>query len=279
MKVINWIKKIKHNSRLITIIWYVIRMPIFRAKNSHYMRSVEKRKKGYNDEKYENLMKLKQKYSGKRCFIVATGPSLKLEDLDMIGNEVSFSMNSICKWYSKTKWRPTFYGIQDCYVYQSLKNDIRKWYTDYSHVFVADRILEVDNSVSSEAILFPLNCYYHENEMEIDKYFSDFSDNAYAVVYDGYSITYSLIQLAIYMGFSEIYLLGADCSYKKGQINHMAESGFVDKNEEKNYDKMIVGYKKAKEYAETHNIKIVNCTRGGMLEIYERSTLESVLRS
>ena len=41
---------------------------------------------------------------------------------------------------------------------------------------------------------------------------------------------------------------------------------------------MITGYKAAKEYADAHNIKIVNCTRGGMLEIFPRMNLEDVLK-
>lgn len=41
---------------------------------------------------------------------------------------------------------------------------------------------------------------------------------------------------------------------------------------------MTVGYRKAKEYADSHGIKIINCTRGGMLDVYPRKSLESVLK-
>ena len=143
-------------------------------------------------------------------------------------------------------------------------------------MFVGHQIAE-EFDVPKNFNVFPLNRAYHDNQLEIEKYFSKFSDDVYSLVYDGYSITYSLIQIAIYMGFKQIYLLGADCSYKKGANNHVVESGFVDKNQEKNHDKMITGYEEAKKYAKAHGVEIVNCTRGGMLEVYKRKSLEEVL--
>ena len=79
------------------------------------------------------------------------------------------------------------------------------------------------------------------------------------------------------MGFKEIYLLGCDCSYPKGSKSHVVESGFVDKNAVSNPIRMRVGYKCAKDYADSHGIKIYNATRGGELETFERIDLDEVL--
>jgi hypothetical protein len=239
-------------------------------------KAIDNRKKGYEDYQFVPLKSFKNIHLGKRCFIVATGPSLTMEDLVLINDEITFGMNSVCKIFDKTSWRPTYYGIQDCFVYRQLEKDILNYYKQSDNVFIADRIAK-QFKTPGDFHKFPLNCAYHENEMELDHYFADFSDDSYAIVYDGYSITYSLIQIAVYMGFTEIYLIGVDCNYKKGEKNHFAESGFIDKNEEKNHDKMTTGYIVAKDYADSHNIKIVNCTRGGMLEVFERKNLEDVL--
>lgn len=59
-------------------------------------------------EKYEWLKQYKNKYDGKRCFIVATGPSLTVEDLSLLKNEITFGMNSICMSSKLTDWIPTF---------------------------------------------------------------------------------------------------------------------------------------------------------------------------
>lgn len=268
--------ELKHESKLLTYLWHLVRQPRFVAFEKKLQDEAGKRQSGCIDERYEGLLELKNKHLGERCFIVATGPSLLLSDLELLQKEITFGMNSIVKLYDEISWRPTYYGIQDHRVYEKLESEIHKWYGDKSGVFVSSLIADCF-SIPQNFQQFPLDVVYHDNYLELDRYFARFSDDAYALVYDGYSITYSLIQLAVYMGFKEIYLLGADCSYKRGAKNHVVESGNDDKNEEKNYDKMITGYLEAKKYADTHEIKIVNCTRGGMLEVFQRIPLETVL--
>lgn len=268
--------KLKHKSKLLTFIWYLSRQPKFKILENKKQKESQKRALGFKDIRYLDLKKYQNIHNGKRCFIIATGPSLTLSDIELLKNEFTFSMNSIPKLYEKTNWRPTYFGIQDCNVYKKMEFVICHNYQNSDNVFISDVIAKQFN-VPSNFHQFPYNTIYHDNQLEIEKYFAKFSDDCYSIVYDGYSITYSLIQIAIYMGFKEIYLLGADCSYKRGEKNHIVDSGNDDKNEEKNHDKMIIGYKVAKKYADEHGIKIINCTRGGMLEVYPRMALEDVL--
>ena len=67
---------------------------------------------------------LKNKHEGQRCFIVCTGPSLTLDDVNKLKDEVCFSMNSIFKCYDKTEWRPKYYGISDYRVYRRVKKEV-----------------------------------------------------------------------------------------------------------------------------------------------------------
>ena len=231
------------------------------------------RKLGYNDKRFEELRKLKNQYSGKRCFIIATGPSLTVEDLELLSNEYTFGMNSICQVYEKTNWRPTFFGIQDIKVYDILKDKI----TADSVNFIPYRLAQ-KKGTPPNAIVFPSNSYYHDFELRYDiKLFSKFSSNCYATVYDGYSITFSLLQIAVYLGFSDIYLLGADCNYVAGQKQHFIEHGHNDPKFLTAGERNIVSYMAAKAYADHHGIKIYNATRGGMLEVFERKQLEEII--
>ncbi len=236
-------------------------------------KGIRQRKKGIEDSKYATIQKYKNMHKGERCFIVATGPSLTMDDLELLKNEITFGMNSITKVFDNTTWRPSYYGIQDRQVYEKMEHSILQYYAESKNVFVADELAEL-YKMPSQFIRFPYNGNYHLYAGKYGTYTAQFSDNAYEVIYDGYSITYSLIQIAIYMGFSEICLLGCDCNYPKGEKNHFVESGFVDKNAHTNPERMLVGYKKAKEYADVHGIKIINCTRGGMLEVFPRKLLE-----
>lgn len=268
--------RIKDKNSFLRYGWYLFRQPYYCYLEKNNQKEANLRKEGKVESKFQSLLKFKNKHKGERCFIVATGPSLLISDLELLENEITFGMNSIPKLFSQTKWRPTYFGVQDINVYLKMESVLLDTFHGNGNVFISDTISNRFN-VPKEFNVFPLDTAYNFNQLEIEKYFAMFSDDAYSVVYDGYSITYSLIQIAVYMGFKEIYLLGVDCSYKRGAKNHIVESGNDDKNEEKNYEKMTTAYKVAKQYTDDHNIKIVNCTRGGMLEVFTRKSLEEVI--
>lgn len=228
------------------------------------------RSKGFHDDRFQKLKSLKQKYSGQRCFIISTGPSLKLEDIEKLNNEITFSMNSIVMMFEKTNWRPTFYGIQDCNAYANFQPYIMK--NKFSIMLFSDYLLTEHSIPETEnSIIFPLNYLNHRYSRKKLKY--KFSDDAYFSVYDGASITYSLIEIATYMGFKEIYLLGCDCDYS-GPKKHFADFDLSSNDHPES--RMIAAYKKAKEYADSHGIKIYNATRGGKLEVFERVDFDSL---
>lgn len=241
-------------------------------ENAAFEAEAELRRQGKDDSRYSKLREFSGKYKGKRCFIVATGPSLTISDLEKIKGEYSFGMNSICMLFDKTSWRPSFYGIQDVFVYEKMKDIINNTFSVNDIVFTGSTLN------CKKYIEYPVNAFYHKYAAQCRRFFVKFSDNAYSEVYDGSTITYSLIQIAVYMGFKEIYLLGVDCSYQKGKKNHVVESGHIDKYDYLlNYKRMVISYEKAKEYADSHDIHIINCTRGGMLEVFPRKSLEEVL--
>lgn len=232
------------------------------------------RSQGIGGDKYKKLLDYKGLHNGERCFIIATGPSLTMEDIESLKNENTISMNSICKLYEKTDWRPTYFAVQDNLVFESLQEIIR------AHkevpVFISDNIPSKFKR-EKEWVEFPTDTKYHSYDILRKKYYAKFSDDAYDIVYDGYSIAYSCIELAVYMGFKEIYLLGADCTYL-GEKEHFVDSGVEDRARKYATPKLIVGYEKVKEYADSHGIKVYNTTRGGVLEVFPRVALEDVLK-
>lgn len=229
---------------------------------------------GYIDKSYLPLREIKGKFSGKRCIIANTGPSLTIEDLELLKNEYVFGMNSICLIHDKTDWKPDFFGIQDIHVFDKLKDSL--FSTDNGLVFVPNGLKKLYN-LPSNWISYPMCGSYHIYEMIYGpKYFAKFSDDCYVKVYDGYSISYSLLQLSIYLGFDEIYLLGADCSYL-GQQQHFIETGHYDPGFKEASARLFASYGEANKYAQAHDIKIFNATRGGLLELFPRVNLEDVL--
>lgn len=231
--------------------------------------------------KNEEIKRMKDSYVGKRVFIVATGPSLSEEDLNMIRNEYTITMNSMIKHMKKYDFKPDFYIIQDASVFRNIYTEIND--SKLKNIFIGRgnsynmrvNIGKKDlKCLNIQYFTFNLDSNYHYYDMLYRpnkrniKFSYDFSD----YVSDGYTVAYSAIQLAYYLGFSEIYLLGCDCTF----------SGHFGENSDKNNDvkpKYFEAYECCKKAFADKNITIKNCTRGGMLEVFERETLENVLRS
>lgn len=246
--------------------------------NLKVMIPAQLRSKGLFIKAYKPLMELKNRYSGERCFIIATGPSLTTADILKLKNEFTFSMNAMCLKYDELGWSPTFYGIQDEKVFNAVKTHINEGDVKYRFV---DSYYRKDNCSDPNWIYFPRNCVYNSYNAYINKiYYSKFSDNPVSIVYDGFTIVYSLIQIAVFMGFKEIYLLGCDCNYNDDpQKRYFVDHGVLDKTYKEAGNRMIACYPVAKKYADEHGIKIYNATRGGMLEVFERVDLDEILKN
>lgn len=231
---------------------------------------------GLPSRRYKDILIQKNKYAGKRCFIICTGPSLTIDDLEKIKDEYTFGMNAICLLAEKTKFRPTFYGCNDLDVYSKFKNEIRSYCSDCTEVFVSDRIKRNDD-INKDWHVFPLNVAYHTYDRWFkQKFWCKFSGNCYRVVYDMYSITHSLIQLAAYMGFKDIYLLGADCSFSKNQKMHFQDYGVLDATIDTARNRNIAGYEEVKNQMGKYGFSVYNATRGGELEVFKRVSLEEL---
>ena len=226
---------------------------------------------GIDSRGYRKLKKYKNKYEGERCFIVGTGPSLTMDDLELIKGEYSFSVNSIVLSFDETTWRPDFYAIQDSFGYEKLKDAIHK--VQMPIVFNGVSNITMTPKMNIPHIPFPLNLLDHGKM--IPDHITKFSDDAFKVVYAGHSITYSAMELAVYMGFKTIILLGVDCDYSKA-VNHV--KAYSVQNDMNAAYLMRESYKIAKEYADRHGIRIYNATRNAKLDVFEKIPLELVLQ-
>lgn len=222
------------------------------------------------------IEKFKNMHKGQRCFIVATGPSLTIEDLNILrkNNEICISVNGIFKAFDKTLWRPDYYVLSDPGGMKLWKKDILDM--DVKAKFISDIAWNFDKEEEKDNIYK----WHYIRKYEEDK-LPDFSDDFSRGAYFGHTITYEGgLQLAAYMGFSEIYLLGVDCSNGNMGTQHFVEN--YHENNELNtsrflrLDRCILSYQSAKRYADAHEIKIYNVTRGGKLEVFERVDFDSL---
>lgn len=223
----------------------------------------------------------KNKYQGKRCFIIGTGPSLTVEDLELIKNEYCFGTNRIFELFRKTTWRPTFYVNQDHDLIKRHMKTISE--LNIEHKFVP---IEYKNDFDSNEMNF-----FVLRHQEFYPNAAPFSRNIEKYLAQGFTVTYGAIQLAVYMGFSEIYLLGIDHNYavtrdSKGNIiktNNgkqgyaVGMSDYMNMNNLPRIEETTISFETAERLSHKYNFRIYNCTRGGKLEAFERKLLENVI--
>lgn len=224
------------------------------------------------DPDYSHIAAFKDIHKGERCFILATGPSLTAEDVQNLRYEYTFGMNSICLLFDTLGWETSYYGIQDYGVYEKLEDKLRMMQD--TTLFVGDGIPK-DRRQGLCHIPYALNYLDHRHSYKHLN--TKFSMDAQKCIYDGYTITYSLMQLAVYMGFKEIYLLGNDCSYPQDPVKqHFMDYGHVDSSTLTARDRIIFAYEQAKQLLQDTDVKIYNATRGGALEVFPRVDFDTI---
>lgn len=233
------------------------------------------------------LQTLKGIHEGKRCFIIGNGPSLRAEDLDKLKEEICFAANTIYNIFDRTDWRPTYYLSVDERTLEYIKDKLENY--NLGHLFLRDDRCDLQaptnmmTKIHITSLLFQIDTKKAFHNTSI--YFSEDVSNHFC---DGGTVTFEAIQLAVYMGFKEIYLLGIDHHYAasvdaEGKL-------IIDKTVKDHFDDtdcLATGFPAvletaqyaftiAKEYADNHGIEIFNATRGGKLEVFPRVDFDSL---
>lgn len=231
------------------------------------------------------IRQYKDIHKGKRCFIVCNGPSLIPEDLTILYNhkEITFAMNRIYNIFNLTEWNPTYYACQDILIINSKQKEISRV------------------KAKSKFIPFELR-YYNKIRIKGATYFHIIYDslsdiNNYGVSEDcsdhilgRSSVTFTCINLARYMGFNEVYLLGCDNNYRtiideNGNVvtdesvkDYFCEHYDDDIKEEVTHEiyDNLKSYNDIKKYCDSKDFKVYNATRGGKLEVFPRVKFEEL---
>lgn len=231
----------------------------------------------------QDLGALRNKYLGKRCFIVCNGPSLNPDDLTRIheNGDISFATNKIDKIFSKTPWRPTYYLVFDNSFQRTLLSTMRNMEC-VCQFYRTDSYLTT-RQIKNHKVLW-LNTDGNRKYLESPKFSEDLVDIVYAIA----TVTYISLQLAVYLGFKEIYIIGCDNSYgieklKDGTIINHNKTSYFEGSDKKDSAKIVgetwqmnIAYEYARKYADENGIKIFNATRGGYLEAFERVNFDKL---
>ena len=242
---------------------------------------------------HRSMLALKNKYAGERCFVIGNGPSLCPEDLEKLKNEYCFAANRISRIFDKTSWRPSFYCVQDENMMAEMEEDFLQGsnVAQYSFIRLCSEKKVNDKITRNRNVIFvPIYEPVLENQGV------RFTKKADRFVYDGWTVTYFSLQLAAYMGFKNIYLVGVDHNFPfvmdsgggihvndKSLPAHFYESAADNEGNDAHkrrtsfYERTTNAYYAAEAFSRRDgSFRIYNATRGGKLEAFERVNFDDL---
>lgn len=266
---------LKHSSLARALVWPAMTAQ-FARRDRQYLHSADSAR----------VRALAGTHVGQRCFVIGNGPSLTTDDLEALAGEVTFGSNRIYALFGKTSWRPTYYVAVD-------REFIAQEAASIPEMGLAEAFVNLTPASSAlrdtprVTMLNKRPRYYSVHKYTTDNIF--YSREPWRCVAEGYTVTYTCLQLALYMGFSDIYLIGMDHTYTHwvdGEGRLHVQEGVEDHCYDDPVGALInpqykegveFAYRVARYHAEDRGVRIVNATRGGALEVFEREDLDDVL--
>jgi hypothetical protein len=236
------------------------------------------------------IAELRNAFLGERCFIIGNGPSLNRHDLSLLRSEYSFGVNSFYYKTRETGFRPTFYVVEDSSVMKENLQEIKAYYAPFKFFPTVYKRL---HPKTPNTFFFKMNRGFYERSSP-NYCVPRFSTDATRELYCGQSVTYINLQLAYYLGFTEVYLIGMDFSYVIPESHQRTGDVLLSDTDDPNHfhkdyfgkgktwkdpklDRVAMNYRMAKLAYECTGRKIFNATKGGNLDIFERVDYDTLL--
>ena len=236
----------------------------------------------------KRLLGLRKAHAGERAFLIGNGPSLNKCDLSLLKNETTFAVNNIYLNYDRMGFHPTYYVVEDMLIAEDRAGQINAYHGPRVKFF--GNYLRYCLQDDPDVIWINVRFLYTDYPG-----FPRFSRNAARMLWVGGTVTYLCMQLAYYMGFRELYLVGFDHSYKippdaavdrgRGEITSRGEDpnhfdpGYFGKGyrwHDPMVERMEAAYRRAGEVFAADGRKIWNATAGGYLDVFERVRYEDL---
>jgi hypothetical protein len=206
---------------------------------------------------------LADKHKGETGLIIGNGPSLNNVPLEFLQKYPSFGTNRI---YLKEGFTPTYYCSVNPLVIQQFSEDIAR--------IPAPKFLP--SSYCFDDTCLPLN----SSGVVI------FSQDASQWIHEGHTVTFVCMQIAYYMGFDTVLLVGVDHSfqYHGAQNQEMVMDGADPNHFHPDYFKgkhwnnpdlmrSEHAYKLARAMYEAHQRRIINLTPNTKEQVFEKGNI------
>jgi hypothetical protein len=241
-------------------------------------------------KRFKENSRLASRHAGeRRCFVIGNGPSLKDIDLKPLANEYTIGANSFYKHPDAAVIGLDYLCINDPHF---MKDEPRSvgW-----HRTIAEK-LPTTHLVLNETARPLVRGHQLYSGQEV--YYVGWGSRTHRAATINLDLTRPLnigmttgssvaIPLALTLGFREIYLIGFDCNWLAGTSTsyHFYQTheyfpefdsvgkdtrGFSYEDEVRSVVREFESHRLLREKAETLGVQIVNATKGGLLDVYER---------
>lgn len=188
-------------------------------------------------------------HQGKRLFILASGPSLVTHDLSRLKHRIVMGLNRSALTYPDTH----YHCVMD-----------HRLFDEYHDLLKRTRYLF---TLEGRPWGIPMTLLGGEG----------FSWDLKKGIYSGYTISYVALQLAVYMGFKEIYFLGLDLKHSRGNTHFFGHDFHSANHEQTEFPKMQKMLIYAAGELQDSGVKVCNCSPTSTLECFHRVTYEDAI--
>jgi hypothetical protein len=226
-------------------------------------------------ENYADISKFKDKHNGESCFIIGNGPSLRKMDLSPLRHRIAFGLNKIHLLFDKLGFETTYLAAANPYVIQQAAKEISNLSMPRFIMLWGREFIK-----KNENIIFLRENRHHLFVKDMTK----------GVCIDA-TVTYMAMQIAYYMGFKTVILIGVDHFFEsKGQPHSTVQLSGEDPN---HFDPNYFGYgvpwqlpdlagserayQRARNVYEADGRCILDATVDGKLQIFPKISYDEAL--
>ncbi len=222
------------------------------------------------------LKKFKDLHKGQDCFILGNGPSLNKMDLTPLANYHTFGQNKIFLIFEKVDLNLSYLvSVNQLVIEQSAREfEAMNCPVFLSHTAAKGVVKDQDN-------------IQRMHTQNIWSFYEDISQP----ICEGNTVTFVSLQLAYYMGFRRVFLIGVDHSFKQSGASHEVQTyeGDDENHFHPDYFKgqkwqladvygSEVSYHLANYFYQKDGRQILDATPGGKLEVFPKIAFEQALK-
>jgi hypothetical protein len=224
---------------------------------------------------HAEIRRYKNLYAGQRCVIIGNGPSLRNTNLELLRNEITFGLNRIYLMFDELGFETSHHVVVNELVVEQCADDFRK---------------------IKSPLFTTLENRPHLEGCSHVRYLTGlggprFVGNVAHGIWVGGTVTYVALQLAYYMGFAKVILVGVDHRFAdKGPANKVVVSAGPDQNhfdpryfgagfkwQLPDLETSEVAYELARRKFQASGRLVVDSTVDGALSIFPKVSLEEAL--